>query len=239
MATAALAPYAAGGPRLHFVSNVDGAHIAQTLERLDPATSLFVVASKTFTTQETMTNAQTARAWFLERAKDEAHIARHFVAVSTNEPEVRRFGIAPENMFVFWDWVGGRYSLWSSIGLPVALAAGYERFEEMLDGAFAMDEHFRTAPIDENIPMVLGMIGAWYASALECDTQAVLPYEQLLHRFPAYLQQLDMESNGKRVDRNGAPVGRADGPDRVGRAGHQRAARVLSAAAPGHARGAV
>ncbi len=212
MATAALAPYAANGPRLHFVSNVDGAHIAQTLERLDPRTSLFVVASKTFTTQETMTNAQTARAWFLEQAKDEAHVARHFVAVSTNDAEVRRFGIAPENMFVFWDWVGGRYSLWSSIGLPVALAAGYERFEEMLDGAFAMDEHFRTAPIAQNIPMVLGMIGVWYASALEYDTQAVLPYEQLLHRFPAYLQQLDMESNGKRVDRNGAPVSVPTGP---------------------------
>jgi glucose-6-phosphate isomerase len=212
MATAALAPYAADGPRLHFVSNVDGAHIAQTLTRLDPGTSLFIVASKTFTTQETMTNAQTARAWFLEHAKDEAHIARHFVAVSTNEAEVRRFGIAPENMFVFWDWVGGRYSLWSSIGLPVSLAAGHERFEEMLDGAFAMDEHFRTAPVGENILVVWGMLGAWYSDALEYDTQAVLPYEQLLHRFPAYLQQLDMESNGKRVDRNGAVVPVATGP---------------------------
>ena len=212
MATAALAPCAAEGPRLHFVSNVDGAHIAQTLQQLDPRTSLFVVASKTFTTQETMTNAQTARAWFLEHARDEAHIAKHFVAVSTNEKEVRRFGIAPENMFVFWDWVGGRYSLWSSIGLPVALAVGYERFEEMLDGAFAMDEHFRTAPVARNIPMVLGMIGAWYSSALHYDTHAVLPYEQLLHRFPAYLQQLDMESNGKRVDRDGAVVSVPTGP---------------------------
>jgi glucose-6-phosphate isomerase len=212
MATAALSPYAAGGPRLHFVSNVDGAHIAQTLERLDPRTALFVVASKTFTTQETMTNAQTARAWFLAHAQDEAHIARHFVAVSTNEAEVRRFGIALENMFVFWDWVGGRYSLWSSIGLPVSVAAGFDRFEEMLDGAFAMDEHFRTAPVAENIPMVLGMLGVWYASALEHDTHAVLPYEQLLHRFPAYLQQLDMESNGKRIDRDGAPVSVATGP---------------------------
>jgi glucose-6-phosphate isomerase len=212
MATAALAPYAGEGPRLHFVSNVDGAHLAQTLQGLDPRTTLFVVASKTFTTQETMTNAQTARAWFLEHATDEAHIARHFVAVSTNEAEVRRFGIAPENMFVFWDWVGGRYSLWSSIGLPVALAVGFDRFEEMLDGAFEMDEHFRTAPVAENIPMVLGMIGVWYASALEFDTQAVLPYEQLLHRFPAYLQQLDMESNGKRVDRQGVPVAVPTGP---------------------------
>jgi glucose-6-phosphate isomerase len=212
MAAAALVPYAAGGPRLHFVSNVDGAHIGQVLPDLDPRTTLFVVASKTFTTQETMTNAQTARAWFLDQARDEAHIARHFVAVSTNEAEVRRFGIGVDQMFVFWDWVGGRYSLWGSIGLPIALAAGYERFEEMLDGAFAMDEHFRTAPIGENIPMVLGMLGVWYASVLGYDTHAVLPYEQLLHRLPAYLQQLDMESNGKRVDRHGAPVPVGTGP---------------------------
>jgi len=212
MATAALASYNEGGPRLHFVSNVDGAHIGQTLRQLDPRTTLFIVASKTFTTQETMANARTAREWFLGHAKDEAHIARHFVAVSTNEAEVRRFGIAPEQMFVFWDWVGGRYSVWSSIGLPVALAAGFERFEEMLDGAFRMDEHFRTAPIERNIPMVLGLLGVWYASVLGHETHAVLPYEQLLHRLPAYLQQLDMESNGKRVDRHGAPVPVGTGP---------------------------
>ncbi|MGE0460013.1 MAG: glucose-6-phosphate isomerase [Vicinamibacterales bacterium] len=212
MATAALEAYTEGGPRLHFVSNVDGAHIGQTLRRLDPRTTLIIVASKTFTTQETMANARTAREWFLGHAKDEGHIARHFVAVSTNEAEVRRFGIAPEQMFVFWDWVGGRYSVWSSIGLPVALAAGFERFEEMLDGAFRMDEHFRTAPIEQNIPMVLGLLGVWYASVLGHETHAVLPYEQLLHRLPAYLQQLDMESNGKRVDRHGAPVPVPTGP---------------------------
>jgi glucose-6-phosphate isomerase len=212
MATAALEPFTADGPRLHFVSNVDGADIGQTLKRLDPASTLFIVASKTFTTQETMINARTAREWFLAAASDQAHVAKHFVAVSTNEAEVRRFGIAPEQMFGFWDWVGGRYSLWSSIGLPVAIAVGYPRFEEMLRGAFEMDEHFRTAPIERNIPMVLGLIGAWYASVLGVDTHAVLPYEQLLHRFPAYLQQLDMESNGKGVDRKGRPTGVSTGP---------------------------
>ena len=212
MATAALEPYSAGGPRLHFVSNVDGAHIGQTLRRLDPRTTLFIVASKTFTTEETMVNARSAREWLLATARDEAHVARHFVAVSTNEPEVRRFGIAPEQMFVFWDWVGGRYSVWSSIGLPVAIAVGFSRFEEMLAGAFVMDEHFRTAPIEHNIPMTLGLLGVWYSSILGVDTHAVLPYEQLLHRLPAYLQQLDMESNGKGVDRHGRPLPFGSGP---------------------------
>ena len=212
MATAALEPYTAGGPRLHFVSNVDGAHIGQTLRLLDPRTTLFIVASKTFTTQETMVNAHTAREWFLAAAGDESHVARHFVAVSTNEAEVRRFGIAPEQMFVFWDWVGGRYSIWSSIGLPVAIAVGFSRFDEMLAGAFLMDDHFRTAPIEGNIPMVLGLLGVWYGSVLGVDTHAVLPYEQLLHRLPAYLQQLDMESNGKHVDRNGRPLPLGSGP---------------------------
>jgi glucose-6-phosphate isomerase len=212
MATAALGPFTAGGPRLHFVSNVDGTHIGQTLERLDPRTTLFIVASKTFTTQETMVNARTAREWFLAAAADETHVARHFVAVSTNGQEVQRFGIAPQQMFVFWDWVGGRYSMWSSIGLPVVMAVGFTRFEEMLRGAFEMDEHFRTAPIERNIPIVLGLIGVWYASVLGADAHAVLPYEQLLHRLPAYLQQLDMESNGKRVDRQGHPAGMGTGP---------------------------
>ncbi len=212
MATAALAPYGREGPRMHFVSNVDGTSIGETLRTLDPATTLVIVASKTFTTQETMTNARTARAWFLETARDEAHIARHFVAVSTNGTEVSRFGIAPEQMFVFWDWVGGRYSVWSSIGLPVALAVGFRHFEAMLDGAFAMDEHFRTAPIERNIPITLGLVGAWYTSLLGADSHAVLPYEQYLHRLPAYLQQLDMESNGKRVDREGHPVAVPTGP---------------------------
>ncbi len=206
MVSAALSPYAHDGPRLHFVSNVDGAHLADTLRSLHPATTLFVVASKTFTTQETMANARSARDWFLGRAKDEAAIARHFVAVSTNEREVQAFGIAPENMFVFWDWVGGRYSLWSSIGLPICLATGFGHFEQLLDGAHQMDEHFRTAPIERNAPIVLGLLGIWYASVLGAASHAVLPYEQRLQRLPAYLQQLEMESNGKRVDRNGRPV---------------------------------
>ncbi|HYE87347.1 MAG TPA: glucose-6-phosphate isomerase [Vicinamibacterales bacterium] len=206
MVTQALAPYTHEGPRTHFVSNVDGAHLADTLRRLHPATTLFTIASKTFTTQETMANAHTAREWFLARAKDDAAIARHFVAVSTNEAEVRKFGIAAENMFVFWDWVGGRYSLWSSIGLPIALAAGYGHFEQLLDGAHEMDEHFRIAPLEQNAPIVLGLLGVWYASVLGADSHAVLPYEQRLHRLPAYLQQLEMESNGKRVDRDGRLV---------------------------------
>jgi glucose-6-phosphate isomerase len=212
MAVSALAPYTREGPRAHFVSNVDGAHIGETLRLLDPETTLFIVASKTFTTQETMVNAGTARAWFLERAADERHVAKHFVAVSTNEAAVGRFGIAPENMFVFWDWVGGRYSLWSSIGLPIAVAAGFDRFDELLEGAFEMDQHFRTAPLDRNIPITLGLLGVWYTSLLGADSHAVLPYEQLLDRLPAYLQQLDMESNGKRVGRQGQIVPVSTGP---------------------------
>ncbi|HEX8027054.1 MAG TPA: glucose-6-phosphate isomerase, partial [Vicinamibacterales bacterium] len=203
MAVQALAPYTLEGPRTHFVSNVDGAHLSDTLRDLHPATTLFTVASKTFTTQETMANAQSAREWFMAQARDAGAIAKHFVAISTNEVEVRRFGIAPENMFTFWDWVGGRYSLWSSIGLPIALAAGYGHFEQLLDGAHEMDEHFRTAPIEQNAPLVLGLLGVWYSSILGADSHAVLPYEQHLHRFPAFLQQLEMESNGKRVDRHG------------------------------------
>jgi glucose-6-phosphate isomerase len=206
MVTQALTPYTHEGPRAHFVSNVDGAHLADTLRGLHPATTLFTIASKTFTTQETMTNARSAREWFLARAKDEAAVAKHFVAISTNETEVRKFGIAAENMFVFWDWVGGRYSLWSSIGLPIAIAAGFGHFEQLLDGAFEMDEHFRTAPLEHNLPIVLGLLGVWYSSVLRADSHAVLPYEQHLQRLPAYLQQLEMESNGKRVDRDGQVV---------------------------------
>jgi glucose-6-phosphate isomerase len=206
MVTQALAPYTHDGPRTHFVSNVDGAHLADTLRLLHPATTLFTIASKTFTTQETMANARSARAWFLSRARDEAAIAKHFVAISTNRSEVGKFGIAPENMFVFWDWVGGRYSLWSSIGLPIAIAAGYGHFEQLLDGAHEMDEHFRTAPLERNAPIVLGLLGVWYSSVLGADSHAVLPYEQRLQRLPAYLQQLEMESNGKRVDRHGHVV---------------------------------
>ena len=206
MATQAMVPYTHDGPRTHFVSNVDGAHLSDTLRSLHPATTLFTIASKTFTTQETMTNARSAREWFVHRAKDEAAVAKHFVAISTNDVEVKKFGIAPENMFVFWDWVGGRYSLWSSIGLPIALAAGFGHFEQILDGAHQMDEHFRTAPLEQNVPIVLGLLGVWYASVLGAESHAVLPYEQHLQRLPAYLQQLEMESNGKRVDRDGRVV---------------------------------
>jgi glucose-6-phosphate isomerase len=212
MATEALTPYAREGPRLHFVSNVDATHFAETVRDLHPATTLFTVASKTFTTQETMANARSAREWFLARAKDEALVAKHFVAISTNAREVQAFGIAPDNMFVFWDWVGGRYSLWSSIGLPIALATGFGRFEQLLEGAFEVDEHFRQAPIAENIPITLGLIGIWNADFLGAPTQAVLPYDQYLRRLPAYLQQLDMESNGKRVDREGRLVDAPTGP---------------------------
>jgi glucose-6-phosphate isomerase len=212
MATAALTPYGREGPRMHFVSNVDGAHLAETLRVVAPPTTLFIVASKTFTTEETMMNARSAREWFLARAASDAHVSKHFVAVSTNAREVRQFGIDPANMFVFWDWVGGRYSLWSSIGLPVAISIGFERFEQLLDGAHGMDEHFRTAPIADNLPITLGLLGVWYADFLDAATHAVLPYDQYLGRLPAYLQQLDMESNGKRVDRDGHAVDVATGP---------------------------
>ncbi|MEK0085345.1 glucose-6-phosphate isomerase [Benzoatithermus flavus] len=214
MVCTALAPYAAQGPlRVHFVSNVDGAHLALTLGDLDPERTLFVVASKTFTTQETMTNAASARAWLLARlGGQEAAVARHFVAVSTNEQAVRAFGIEPANMFAFWDWVGGRYSLWSAIGLPIALHLGMDRFLELLGGAFAMDEHFRTAPLERNLPVVLALLGVWYNNFLGAETHAILPYDQNLARFPAYFQQGDMESNGKSVDRAGQPVDYQTGP---------------------------
>jgi glucose-6-phosphate isomerase len=197
--------------RPHFVSNVDGAHLAHTVARLDPARTLFVVASKTFTTQETMTNAVSARAW-LTAALGEDAVARHFVAVSTNAAEVARFGIDTANMFAFWDWVGGRYSLWSAIGLPIALAVGYEAFAELLAGAHEMDEHFRTAPLERNMPAMLALIGIWNRNFLGAATTAILPYDQHLHRFAAYLQQGDMESNGKSVRRDGRPVDTATGP---------------------------
>jgi glucose-6-phosphate isomerase len=212
MVTQALTPYGREGPRLHFVSNVDGAHLSETLRALDPAATLFVIASKTFTTEETMMNARSAREWFMARATGEEAIAKHFVAVSTNEREVRAFGIDPGNMFVFWDWVGGRYSLWSSIGLPIAIATGFDQFEQLLDGAHQVDEHFRSAPIADNLPITLGLLGVWYTDFLDAATHAVLPYDQYLQRLPAYLQQLDMESNGKRVDREGRVVDVATGP---------------------------
>ncbi len=212
MVCAALEPYASESLNAHFVSNVDGAHLGALLKRLDPRTTLFVVASKTFTTEETLANAASARRWLIERLGEERAVARHFVAVSTNEAGVRAFGIDPANMFEFWDWVGGRYSLWSAIGLPIALYVGMERFEELLAGAHAMDEHFRAAPLEENLPVILGLLGVWYVNFLDAQTQAILPYDQSLCRFPAYLQQADMESNGKRVDRDGREVDYATAP---------------------------
>ena len=213
MVCTALAPFATKGFRAHFVSNVDSAHLAQVLAGLDPERTLFIVASKTFTTQETMTNANSARDWLLAKlGGDRSAVARHFVAVSTNEAEVSKFGIDPANMFGFWDWVGGRYSLWSAIGLPIALHVGMERFLELLGGAFAMDEHFRTAPLEQNLPVVLGMLGVWYNNFLGAQSQAILPYDQNLARFAAYFQQGDMESNGKGVDRAGHAVDYQTGP---------------------------
>jgi glucose-6-phosphate isomerase len=212
MVTEALAPYVHPELRLHFVSNVDGTHLAETLKRCRPETTLFIVASKTFTTQETLTNAHSARDWFLKAVGDEGSVAKHFVAVSTNEAAVRAFGIDPANMFGFWDWVGGRYSLWSAIGLPIAVAIGGERFLELLSGAHEMDEHFRTAPLEANMPVLLGMLGVWYVNFWGAAAHAVLPYDQYLQRLPAYLQQADMESNGKSVDRSGDRVDYDTGP---------------------------
>jgi glucose-6-phosphate isomerase len=204
MAVEALMPYATKRLKIHFVSNIDATHISETLKNLAPDRTLFVIASKTFTTLETMTNARTARQWFLKSAGDESHIARHFVAVSNNTGEVKKFGIDPSNMFEFWDWVGGRYSIWSAIGLPVVLAVGMERFEEFLEGAHEMDNHFRTADFQNNIPVILALTGILYNNFFGYETHAILPYDQYLRRLPAYIQQLDMESNGKHVERNGS-----------------------------------
>jgi glucose-6-phosphate isomerase len=212
MVTEALRPYRQPDMEVFFVSNVDGTHIVETLKKVNPEETLFLVASKTFTTQETMTNAQTARRWFLSHAHDETHIAKHFVALSTNAAAVSAFGIDPQNMFEFWDWVGGRYSLWSAIGLSIALYIGYEQFEEILKGAHDMDEHFRSAPFDANMPVLMALLGVWYHNFFGAATHAVLPYDQYLHRFTAYLQQGDMESNGKQVDRNGRKVTYSTGP---------------------------
>ncbi len=206
MIATALRPYWHERLEARFVSNVDGTHLTEALRGLDPAETLFIVASKTFTTQETLANARSARAWLVEQLGDEAAVARHFVAVSTNTAAVLEFGIDPANMFGFWDWVGGRYSSWSAIGLPVAVLVGMERFEEFLAGGHTMDEHFRTAPFGENIPVVLALLGIWYGNFLDAHAHAVLPYDEYLARLPAYLQQADMESNGKSVDRTGRPV---------------------------------
>ena len=212
MVVAALGPYAASHLRVHFVSNVDGTDIADTLKPLDPATTLFLIASKTFTTQETMTNAGSARQWLLEAADDEAAIAKHFVALSTNAEAVAAFGIDTDNMFEFWDWVGGRYSLWSAIGLPIAIAIGMDRFEELLAGAHEADEHFRTAPFERNIPVIMALLGIWYRDFFGAQTHAILPYDHYLRHFADYLQQGDMESNGKSVDKTGNTVDYATGP---------------------------
>ncbi len=211
MVTEALNPYGLPTIRPHFVSNIDGTHLAATLQHLDPATTLFVIASKTFTTQETLTNAHSARAWFLAHGGNEAAIADHFVAVSTNRQAVQQFGIDPDNMFEFWDWVGGRYSLWSAIGLPIALAIGMDNFYALLAGAQDMDRHFATAPLERNLPVILGLIGIWQINFFGTVSHAVLPYDQSMHRFAAYLQQLEMESNGKRIDRDGNTVDYATG----------------------------
>ena len=211
MVTEALKPYWKNITP-YFVSNVDGTHIAETLKKLNPETTLFMIASKTFTTQETMTNAHTAREWFLSHAEDEAHIKKHFVAISTNEEGVKKFGIDPKNMFRFWDWVGGRYSLWSAIGLSIACTIGYENFEQLLKGAYAMDVHFKDASFGENMPVILAMLGIWYNNFFNAQTQAILPYDQYMHRFAAYFQQGDMESNGKSTDRDGNAVDYQTGP---------------------------
>ncbi|MCJ8216148.1 glucose-6-phosphate isomerase [Aeromonas veronii] len=211
MITEALRPYK-NHLQMHFVSNVDGTHIAETLKKVDPETTLFLVASKTFTTQETMTNALTARDWFINIAGDKAHVAKHFAALSTNGKAVAEFGIDTNNMFEFWDWVGGRYSSWSAIGMPIALSVGFENFEALLQGAFEMDMHFATASYEQNVPVLLALIGLWYNNFYGAESEAILPYDQYMHRFPAYFQQGNMESNGKYVDRNGKPVDYQTGP---------------------------
>jgi glucose-6-phosphate isomerase len=207
MVTEALKPYGSTGPlKVHFVSNVDGTHIAEVLKKLNPETALFIIASKTFTTQETLMNALSAKQWFIENAQNHEHVAKHFVALSTNEEKVVAFGIDKRNMFEFWDWVGGRYSLWSAIGMSIALYIGFENFEQLLEGAHFADEHFRTAPLEKNVPVQMALIGLWYNNFYASQTQAILPYDQYLHRFAAYFQQGDMESNGKFVTGNNQEV---------------------------------
>jgi len=215
----ALKPYASPDLNVHFVSNIDGAHLMRSLEKCNPETTLFIVASKTFTTQETMTNATSARTWFLAAAQDNAHVAKHFVALSTNAKSVQEFGIDIANMFTFWDWVGGRYSLWSAIGLSIALYVGMDNFEELLTGAHEMDNHFKTAPLEKNMPVIMALIGIWYNNFFHVDTNAILPYDQGMARFPAYLQQADMESNGKFICRDGKRIQYKTGPVIWGEAG--------------------
>nr|XP_061780969.1 glucose-6-phosphate isomerase-like [Nerophis lumbriciformis] len=212
MVTEALKPYSAGGPNVWFVSNIDGTHLAKTLAQLNAETTLFIVASKTFTTQETITNAESAREWFLRAAVNKSAVAKHFVALSTNAAKVKDFGIDTQNMFEFWDWVGGRYSLWSAIGLSIALHIGFEGFEQLLSGAHWMDNHFRSAPLDQNLPVLLALLGVWYINFFQAETHAMLPYDQYMHRFAAYFQQGDMESNGKYITKEGKRVNYHTGP---------------------------
>lgn len=212
MVTEALRPYWKKGIETRFISNIDGTDIVETLKDLNPEETFFTIASKTFTTQETMTNAETAKKWFLEAAKEKKFVKNHFAALSANEEKVTEFGIDPENMFVFGDWVGGRYSLWSSIGLSIALTIGYSNFEQLLQGAEASDLHFKNTGFEENIPVIMALLGIWYTNFFGSETEAILPYDQYMHKFPAYFQQGNMESNGKRVDRNGNPVNYATGP---------------------------
>ncbi len=212
MVTECLKPYGRKNLSVHFISNVDGTHLTETLQHLDPANTLFIIASKTFTTQETMANAFSARQWFLEMTGNKGDVARHFVAVSTNTSAVEKFGIDRDNMFRFWDWVGGRYSLWSAIGLSIACYIGYEKFEALLEGAHAMDNHFSQAPLRQNIPVILALIGIWHVNFFNAESEAILPYDQYMRLFPAYFQQGNMESNGKSIDRNGERIDYATGP---------------------------
>ncbi len=212
MVTEALKPYWKKGIETYFVSNIDGTHISETLKKVKPEETLFLIASKTFTTQETMTNAHTARNWFLQSALNEEHIAKHFVALSTNEKEVTKFGIDKANMFEFWDWVGGRYSLWSAIGLSIALTIGYDHFEQLLKGAHTVDQHFQKEKFEQNIPVIMALVGIWYTNFWGAQSEAILPYDQYLHRFAAYFQQGNMESNGKSIDRNGNHIDYTTGP---------------------------
>ncbi|CAF1511041.1 unnamed protein product, partial [Didymodactylos carnosus] len=212
MVTEALKPYGKDGPHVHFVSNIDGTHINEVLGKLQPEHTLFIIASKTFTTQETITNAETAKEWFLNKAGNKQHVAKHFVALSTNTKLVTEFGIAKENMFEFWDWVGGRYSLWSAIGLSISCSIGFNNFEQLLNGAYEMDQHFQTEKLETNVPVIMALLGIWYNNFFGSETQAILPYDQYMHRFAAYFQQGDMESNGKYRTENGAQVDYSTGP---------------------------
>jgi len=212
MVTEALKSYSKNGPQVHYISNIDGTHIIETVSKLSPETTLFIIASKTFTTQETITNAETAKEWFLNQAKDKKNVAQHFVALSTNTEKVTEFGIAKENMFEFWDWVGGRYSLWSAIGLSIVCSIGFDNFQQLLAGAYAMDKHFQETPLEKNLPVIMAVLGVWYNNFFGAETHAILPYDQYMHRFSAYFQQGDMESNGKYRTKEGKQVDYTTGP---------------------------